>query len=166
MIDPTPSYRCKVSEGNTRGSLRIGRRRFKVEVIEMSRDSFCVRVPSAIARKVAVGSNFRLFYQEMLWSVQCTQKWIGESDRVDLELKQLEELTPPKMKTTPHSGNAGAVAAIGQTDSTLPVAMLGAFIVVVLILPAWGGQWGTSQAMCSAVSSTWTALNELVTGNR
>ena len=166
MIDPTPSYRCKVSEGNSLGSLRIGRRRFKVEVTEMSRDSFCVRVPSVIARKVAVGSNYRLFYQEMLWSVLCTQKWIGESNRVDLELKQLEELTPPRIRTTPLGGNARAVAAIGQTDSTLPVALLGAFIIVVLILPAWGGQWGTSQPMCNAVTSTWNALNELVTGNR
>lgn len=166
MIDPTSSYRCKVSEGNSRGSLRLGRRRFKVDIMEMSRDSFCVRITSAIAKKIAVGSNCRLYYQEMLWSVLCTHKWIGESGRVDIELKQLEELTPPKMKTTPLSGNARAVAAIGQTDSTLPVALLGAFIIVVLILPAWGGQWGTSQAMCNAVSSTWTALNELVTGNR
>ena len=166
MIDPTPSYSCKVSEGNSLGSLRIGRRRFKVEIKEMSRDSFCVRVPSAIARKVAIGSTCRLFYQEMLWSVLCSKKWIGESDRVDLEFKQLEELTPPKMKTAPNGGNAGAVAAIGQTDSTLPVALLGAFIIVVLILPAWGGQWGTSRLMCNAVSSTWTALSELVSGNR
>lgn len=166
MIDATPSYRCKISVGNTRGSLRLGMRRFQVEVLEMSRDSFFVRVPIAIARKVAVGSKSKLLYQEMLWSVLCTNKWIGQSNQVDLEFKQLEELTPPKMRKAPLSGQARQVAAIGQTDPTLPVAMLGAFIIIVLILPAWGGQWGTSERMCSAVSTTWTALSELVTGRR
>ena len=165
-MDATTSYRCKVSEGNTQGLLRLGRQRFKVDVVEMSRDSFCVRVPSCVARNVAVGSKSKLFYQGMLWSVLCTQKWLGESDRVDLELKQLDELTVPKLQKAPFFGKARSVGAIGQTDPTLPVAMLGAFLIAVLILPAWGGQWGTSQALCTAVSATWNALGELVGGSR
>lgn len=165
-MDAKPSYRCKVNEGNTRGSLRLGWQRFKVDVVEMSRDSFCVRVPSAIARKVAVGSNSKLLYQGMLWSVLCTQKWMGESDRVNLELKQLDELTVTKLKKAPFFCGVRSVAAIGQTDPTLPIAIFGAFIIAVLILPAWGGHWGTSQALCTAVSAAWNALSELVTGGR
>ena len=166
MIDATPSYRCKVSVGNTRGSLRTGIRRFQIEVLELSRDSFFVRVPLEIAKKISVGSKSKLLYQEMLWSVLCTNKWIGPLNQVDLEFKQLEELTPPKMRKAPLSGQARQVAAIGQTDPTLPVAMLGAFILAILILPAWGGQWGTSERLCSAVSTTWSALSDLVTGHR
>ena len=165
-MDATTSYRCKIIAGNTRGSLRLGRQRFKVDIVELSRDSFCVRVPSAIARKVAVGSTSKLLYQGMLWSVLCTQKWIGESDRVDLEFKQLDELTVPKLQRARFFGKARSVGAIGQTDPTLPVAMLGAFIIAVLILPAWGGHWGTSQALCTAASATWTAIGELVAGGR
>jgi len=135
MMDATSSYRCKVIEGNTRGSLRLGRQRFKVDVVEMSQESFCVRVPSGI-------------------------------DRVDLELKQLDELTVPKLQKASFFGKANSVAIIGQTDPTLPVALLGAFIIAVLILPAWGGHWGTSQALCTAVSATWTALSELVASGR
>ena len=166
MIDAIPSYRCKVSLGNSRGSLRLGWKRYKVDITELSRDSFSVRVPSSIANKIVVGSKSKLLYEEMLWSVQCTNKWIGESNQVNIEFQQLEELTPLKLRKAPLGGKARQVAAIGQTDPTLPVAMLGAFIIAVLILPAWGGQWGTSERMCSAVSSTWTALNELVTGKR
>ncbi len=164
MIDATPSYRCKVSAGNTRGSLRLGMRRFRVEVLEMSRDSFCVRLPAAIAKKVVVGKKSKLMYQEMLWSVLCTNKWIGESNHVDLELKQLDELISPKLKRAPLSGKSTQVAAIGQTDPTLPVAMLGAFVLAILIMPAWGGQWGTSDRLCALVSSTWSLLSGLVTG--
>lgn len=166
MIDATPSYRCKVSLGNSRGSLRMGWKRFNVDILELSRDSFSVRVPSSLAKNIVVGSTSKLFYQDMLWSVLCTHKWIGQSNQVDVEFQQLAELTPPKMRKAPLCGNARQVAAIGQTDPTLPVAMLGAFILTVLILPAWGGQWGTSERMCSAVSSTWSALHELVTGKR
>ncbi len=164
MIDATPSYRCKVSAGNTRGSLQLGMRRFSVEVLEMSRDSFCVRLPAAIAKKVVVGKKSKLMYQEMLWSVLCTNKWIGESNQVDLEFKQLDELISPKLNRAPLSGKSTQVATIGQTDPTLPVAMLGAFILAILIMPAWGGQWGTSDKLCGLVSTTWSALSGLVTG--
>jgi len=142
----------------------VGIRRFNVEVLEMSRDSFCVRVPIAIAKKVVVGKKSKLMYQEMLWSVLCTHKWIGESNQVDLEFKQLDELIAPKLNKAPLSGKSTQVAAIGQTDPTLPVAMLGAFVLAILIMPAWGGQWGTSDKLCSIVSTIWSALSGLVTG--
>jgi hypothetical protein len=164
MIDATPSYRCKVSAGNTHGSLQLGMRRFSVEVLEMSRDSFCVRLPAAIAKKVVVGKKSKLMYQEMLWSVLCTNKWIGDSNHVDLEFKQLDELISPKLNRAPLSGKSAQVAAISQTDPTLPVAMLAAFVLAILIMPAWGGQWGTSEKLCGLVSTTWSALSGLVTG--
>ena len=166
MIDAAPSYRCKVSEGNSRGTFHLGRKRYRVSVVEMSRDSFTVRVPSSIARKISMGGKYKLLYQEMLWSVGCSNKWPGEANFVDVEFQQLDELTPPKLRSAPLSGNTNSVSVAGQADPTLPLALLAAFIVVVLIAPAWGGQWGTSDRLCAAVSSTWTALVELVTGKR
>ena len=164
MLDSTQSYRCKVTDGNTLGTLRLGRRSFKVDILEMSRDSFSVRMPASIAKKVAVGSKSRLFYQEMLWSVRCTNKWIGRANLVDLEFQQLDELTQPKLKRGPVLSNSKQVGVRGQSDPVLPVAMIGAFILCIMIMPAWGGHWGTSDAICAAVSNTWTAVRELVTG--
>jgi len=153
-----------VSPENAKGFLHLGSRSRNVEVLEMSRDSFSVRVPSSIAKKIAVGSKSKLLYQEMLWSVLCTHKWVGESNSVDIEFKQLAELTPPKLRSAPLTGKANQVATIGQTDPTLPVALIGGFILALLVLPAWGGKWGTSEPICGAVSATWTALSGLVTG--
>ncbi|MCY2984086.1 MAG: hypothetical protein NTY15_10695 [Planctomycetota bacterium] len=164
MINATPAYRCKVSAGNTRGYLQLGMRRFSVEVLEVSRDSFCVRLPEAIAKKVGVGKKSKLMYQEMLWSVLCTNKWIGVSNHVDLEFKQLDELILPKLRRSALLGKSTQGMSIGQTAPTLPAAMLGAFILAILIMPAWGGQWGTSDKICGLVSTTWTALSGLVTG--
>ena len=166
MIDAVPSYRCKVNSGNNRGSLRIGMRRYKVAVLEMSRDSFTVRVPLSIANKLTPGSTCKLFYQEMLWRVKCCKKLIGASNQIEIEFQQLEELTKPKLRKLGFSGTANPVAAAGQSDPTLPFALIVAFIIAVLISPAWGGQWGTSERMCAAVTSTWTALVQLATGSR
>ena len=165
MIDSTPSYRCKISDGNTRGTLYLGKRRVQADVLEMSRDSFCVRVPSRIAKKVSVGGKNKLMYQEMLWSVRCTHKWIGESNSVDIELQQLQELTPPKLNRGPASFQTKQFG-LGQSDPALPAAFLGTMILIVLVLPAWGGNWGTSDAICAAISNTWSALKGLAAGGQ
>ena len=154
MIDASPSYRCRVSDGNTLASLFLGKRRFKADVLEMSRDSFRVRVPARIARRVSVGSKNRLLYQEMLWSIRCTHKWMGEGSLVDLDFQQLEELTPPRLSRGPITAGSKQIEFGGQTDATLPTAVLGAFILAILVMPAWGGQWGTSDLICGALSNT------------
>ncbi len=164
MIDAIPSYRCKVTAGNSRATLNLGRRKYAVNVTELSRDSFCVRVPHKIARKVIVGRKLRLFYQDMLWSVECTQKWLSESNHVDLEFKQLAELTPIAVSKKNYLTTSKQVRTL--SDNSLPIAIAGCFIVTVLILPAWGGQWGTSDAICNAVSATWNAFGQLITGRR
>ena len=161
MTDTSPSYRCKVSSANSLASLRLGWKSYPVQVFEMSRDSFSVRVPEAIAKRVSVGSKPKLFYQEMLWRVLCTQKWVGENDLVDLEFQQVAELTPPKIVSSPVGGSAGRVHAI-QRDSSLTVATGVALILTVLIMPAWGGQWGTSDAICTAIQTTWDSLGQMV----
>jgi hypothetical protein len=130
----------------------------------MSRDSFCVRVSHKLARKVIVGRKLRLFYQDMLWSVECTHKWLSESNNVDLEFKQLAELTPIAITKPNYLTTSKQVRTL--SDSSLPIAIAGCLIVTVLILPAWGGQWGTSDAICNAVSATWNAFGQLLTGRR
>lgn len=165
-IESAPSYRCKVNSENRHGLLQIGFKRYKVAVIEMSRDSFTVRLSSSIGRRIAIGRKCKLLYEEMLWSVGCTSKWIGEANLIDVEFQQLDELTPPKIRKAGLSGTANNVSATGQKDPTLPLALLVGFILTVLIAPAWGGKWGTSDQICSAVSTTWTAIVQLVSGSR
>ncbi|MEQ1826585.1 MAG: hypothetical protein ABL921_11595 [Pirellula sp.] len=165
MIDSAPSYRCKISRGNSPALLILGWHKYKVDVFEVSRNSFSVRVPKKIAARVAVGSKSKLYYQEMLWSVSCTQKWISDEKQVELEFKQLEELTPPKLDKSIIGSKTKGVTAI-QSDNTLPIAFGVSVVMAIMIMPAWGGQWGTSEAICTAVRSAWDALGQLVTGAR
>ena len=161
MKDTTPSYRCKVVTGNSRASLKLGLKSFPVQVVEMSRDSFSVRVPARIANRVKVGSKPKLLYQEMLWRVLCTQKWVGENQLVDLEFQQVAELTPLKIVNQSVGGSARHVLA-NPHDSSLKVAFVAALILTILIMPAWGGQWGTSDAICNAVQTVWDTLGQMV----
>jgi len=161
MKDTSPSYRCKVSSENSRASLKLGWKTYPVQVFEISRDSFSVRVPLAIAKRVSIGSEPKLLYQEMLWKVLCTQKWVGENQLVELEFQQVAELTPPKVVFQSVGATARQVQAIPR-DNTLAVATVVAFILMVLILPAWGGQWGTSDAICTAVQTVWDTLGQMV----
>lgn len=161
MKDTSPSYRCKVSSSNSRASLKLGWKSYPVQVFEMSRDSFSVRVPEVIANRVSIGSKPKLLYQEMLWQVLCTQKWIGENKLVDMEFHQVAELTPPKLVSQRVGGAARPIQAIPH-DSTLTVATGVALILMVLIMPAWGGQWGTSDAICNAVQTVWDTLGQMV----
>jgi hypothetical protein len=165
MIDSTPSYRCKISRGNTKALLRLGWHKYKVDVVEISRDSFSVRVPTKIANQVAVGGKSKLLYQEMLWSVLCTHKWINNEKQTDLEFKQIAELTKPKIDKGPLKSGVKGVRAV-QSDNSLPIAFGVATIMAILIMPAWGGQWGTSDAICTAVRAAWGAIGQLVTGAR
>jgi hypothetical protein len=49
-------------------------------------------------------------------------------------------------------------------DGTLAFFLIALIIVGVLIVPAWGGKWGTSQLICDGVNNVWKTLASIVTG--
>lgn len=164
MLNTSPAFRCKVTRPNTRAYLRLGTRRRPVEVIEMSRDSFTVRLTKKLASKVKVGSRFRLFFQDVLWSVCCKEKWINHHGEVDVEFLTLEDLSPPPKVHGSWFASSRSISASGPMDGTLAMMLIGTLVLAVLIMPAWGGKWGTSQAICDGVTIVFNALKSLVTG--
>ncbi|AMV30951.1 hypothetical protein VN12_02470 [Pirellula sp. SH-Sr6A] len=164
MIDHSPAYRCKIADTQSGAWLKLGSRKKPVQVVEQSRDMFTVRVSRSLAQKVRVGGEFRFFYQDMLWSVLCKHKWISQNELVDLEFEPLRELTAPKIQKDGWFGRSTPLASTTPLDGTLAVVFLGTILLSILIMPAWGGQWGTSKLICDAVTSVWKALASLVTG--
>lgn len=164
MIDHSPAYRCKIADSQSCAWLKLGSKKKQVQVVEQSRDTFTVRVSRALAQKVRVGAEFRFFYQDMLWSVLCKHKWIGQNDLVDVELEPIKELITPKLQKSSWFNRSTPLASTTPLDGTLAAVFLGTIILSVLIMPAWGGQWGTSKLICDGVTSVWKALASLVTG--
>lgn len=164
MIDHSPAYRCKIVESQSGAWLKLGSKKKQVQVVEQSRDTFTVRVSRTLAQKVRVGTELRFFYQDMLWSVLCKHKWIGQNDLVDVELEPIRELITPKLEKSSWFNRSTPLASTTPLDGTLAAVFLGTIVLCVLIMPAWGGQWGTSKLICDGVSSVWNALGSLVTG--
>jgi hypothetical protein len=150
--------------GNSKAVLFLRSRKYKVQVLEMSRDAFSICVPKSIANSLTVGVKPKLLYQEMLWQVECVQKWPGENGLMEVELLQLAELTQPKLQGAA-AIQAGPTRAI-QNDSSLIVAFGVALILMVLIMPAWGGHWGTSDAICNAAQTTFNVVCDMLSFRR
>jgi len=164
MNTESTSYKCKILRPNTKAWMWLGTKRRFVEVIEQSRDSFTVRTTSKIAAKIKVGGKFRLLFQEMLWSVGCKNKWLNHEGGIDIEVVPLKELTPPKMVQGGLLQRSSSVSTSVPMDGTLAFFLIVLIIAGVLVMPAWGGQWGTSQIICDGVSTVWKTLASIVTG--
>jgi len=156
------AYRCKIFRPNSRAWLKLGTRRRLVEVIEQSRDTFTVQINSGIAKKIEVGREFRLLYQDMLWSVLCRQKWVNREGLVDVEFEPIAELTPPEMPRVSLIHRSKTVSTNQPIDTTLAVMILCSVILFILIVPAWGGQWGTSKVICDSITNVWKASTGLI----
>jgi hypothetical protein len=164
MNTESAAYKCKIFGPNSKAWLWLGIRRHFVEVVEQSREAFTVRTTAKLAAKIKVGGTFKLLYQEMLWSVGCRNKWMNNEGGVDIEVEPLEELTPTKIVRGSILHRSPHVSTSGPMDGTLAFFLIALIIVGVLIVPAWGGQWGTSKLICDGVNTVWKTLASMVTG--
>lgn len=164
MNTESAAYKCKIFRPNTKAWLKLGAKRRFVEVVEQSRESFTVRTTSKIAAKIKVGGKYRLFYQEQLWSVGCMNKWLNNEGGIDIEVEPLAELTPLKIVQGGIFQRSSRASIASPMDGTLAFFITVLIIIAVLIMPAWGGQWGTSQLICDGVNSIWKTLSSIVTG--
>ena len=164
MNTESTAYKCKIFRPNTKAWLKLGTKRRFVEVVEQSRESFTVRTSTKIAAKIKIGGKFRLLYQEMLWSVGCKNKWLNNEGGIDIEVEPLEELTPPKIVQGGIFQKSSRPSTASPMDGTLAFFITVLIIIAVLIMPAWGGQWGTSQLICDSVNTIWKTLTSIVTG--
>jgi hypothetical protein len=164
MVEHSPAYRCKIADPQSCAWLKLGTKKKRVQVVEQSRDTFTVRVSQTLAQKVRIGGEFRFFYQDMLWAVLCRHKWIGQNELVDVELEPIRELIAPKLEKASWFGRSAPLTSTTPWDSTLAAVFLGGILLSVLIMPAWGGQWGTSKLICDAVTAVWNSLLSLITG--
>lgn len=163
MLNSTPAFKCKVVRPETWGWIKLGVRRHLIEVVAVSRDSFTARLSLSLARKIKVGKEFRLYYQGMLWSVLAKQKWPHEGEGVDVEFEQLSELIAPKVKRTCRQ-KSQMTSAGNSSDLTLISSILAVVILAALLMPSWGGKWGTAQFISDSVTAVYKALTSLVTG--
>lgn len=162
MSTSAPAFKCKVVRPETWGWLKLGVRKHLIEIVEISSVSFTARISQNLAKRVRTGKKFRIYYQGMLWAVQAKQKWLHEGKDYDVEFELLAELFSPKVKKTARQKSLMSTAGNSST-LTLVTTFLGVTILTALLMPSWGGKWGTAKFINDSVNTVFQAFRGLVT---
>ncbi|MFN7878310.1 MAG: hypothetical protein ACK5PB_23540 [Pirellula sp.] len=163
MLTSTPAVKYKVIRPDTWGWLKLGVRKHLIEIVEVSSVAFTARISQSLAKRIRIGKKFRIYHQGMLWAVQAKQKWLHESKDCDVEFELLTELFAPKVNTTARQKSLMSTAGT-SSNLTLVTTFLGVTILTVLLMPSWGGKWGTAQFINNSVNTVFQAFKSLVTG--
>ncbi|MCU0719476.1 MAG: hypothetical protein MUC83_07215 [Pirellula sp.] len=163
MLTTTPAFKCKIVRPETWGWIKLGVRKHLIEVVEVSRDSFTARLSLSLARRIKIGKEFRLYHQGMLWAVQAKQKWPHDGEGVEVEFEPLSELITPKVKKVARQKSQMSTAG-NSSNLTLIATIVGVIILAALIMPSWGGKWGTAQFISDSANAVYKALAGLITG--
>jgi hypothetical protein len=163
MISSTPAFKCKVVRPDTWGWIKLGVRRYLIEIIEVSRDSFTARISVRLASRIKIGGKFRLYHRGMLWAVMAKQKWPLEGKEVEVEFEPISELIEPKIKNSRRQ-KSQMTSAGNSSDFALISTLIAVVVLAALLMPSWGGKWGTAQFISDSVTAVYKALVSLVTG--
>lgn len=163
MLTSSTAFKCKVVRPETWGWLKLGVRKHLIEIVEVSSVSFTARISQNLAKRVRIGKKFRIYHHGMLWAVQAKQKWLHEGKDYDVEFELLAELFTPKVTKTARQKSLMSTAG-NSSNLTLVTTFLGVTILTALLMPSWGGKWGTAQFINDSVNAVFQAFKSLVTG--
>lgn len=149
------AVRFKLIEENQPGILEIGRKKFSVNVVEMSVCQFSAIVDHKPSQRVRVGGYARLRILDKDCKVAVRKKRMLDHGKVQLEMEQIEEPIKPDGKAWTLF-SAPKTVKISGGDSLMPVMIVFAALVTILIIPSFGGRWGTSRVISEAVETTMT----------
>jgi hypothetical protein len=147
--------RFKLIEENQPGTLEIGRRKYPMNVVEMSVCQFSAIVDHKPSQKVRVGGYARIRILDKDCKVAIRKKRLLDHGKVQLELEQIDEPIKPERKAWTLFSTPKTVQLSGG-DSLMPVVIVFAALITILIIPSFGGRWGTSRVISEAVETTMT----------
>lgn len=149
------AVRFKLIEENQPGTLEIGRRKYPMNVVEMSVCQFTAIVDHKPSQKVRVGGYARIRILDKDCKVAVRKKRLLDHGKVQLEMEQIDEPIRPERKAWSLFSVPKTVKLSGG-DSLMPLMVVFAALITILIIPSFGGRWGTSQMISDAVERTMT----------
>lgn len=125
------------------GLLQEGWRSYPVAVTGQSWDGFTIRVPESTARRLSNGRHGTLRYQQDVSKVTFSTQENTDTGEVDVTLLLTDESYTKSTRKNGAVAKSGSIQ-VNQSDSVLSGAVLLGILLLVLALPGWGDQWGTS----------------------
>lgn len=127
------------------GLLRIGRRKFHVEVSGYSWAGYTIHVPAKIAKRLRLGLAGKLSHAGSTYEITCSTQERIDDQRVRVELRR--ELDPEearRLRKKRSVAYAPATHSLNQRDPVLSFATWLFLIMILMVMPGWGEAWGTS----------------------
>jgi hypothetical protein len=126
-----------------------------MNVVEMSVCQFTAIVDHKPSQKVRVGGYARIRILDKDCKVAVRKKRLLDHGKVQLEMEQIDEPIRPERKPWSLFSIPKTVKLSGG-DSLMPLMIVFAALITILIIPSFGGRWGTSQMISDAVERTMT----------
>lgn len=159
----TSAVRIAVVDGYQRGSLKLGWWKYPVRITQMNSVSFTAEIAPKIATKFKVSKVGLLRFQDTDWRVSIISKWVRPDGSIELELELLEELFRQRVEKAPLLAK-NRTRNLMLTDPLLPLAIFFAVFLTFLVMPGFGGRWGTSSFIVQWAEDCFRAVRTVFRG--
>ncbi len=154
-------FRCPVAGDCAEANLKIGRRRIKVNVQDMSIDGFTVLVPSHCAKHLRVGVPWILEYDET--RTETLAQWFhhGLQGHTQVGLRRMRDLTPVSYIGRWYTGLMPSGSRTSGTDATVAYAGFTILLFLTMAMPGIGDYLGTAPRIESAATMIFEGIADL-----
>ncbi|MFK7738656.1 MAG: hypothetical protein AB8B50_21710 [Pirellulaceae bacterium] len=153
------AYRCAVSTDNAAGRLRIGKKKFDVQVTYTSRVAFTIRTTPAIAKKIKDKRRCILTHNGEKWEV-FKESHFEENGCVEILLNRGRELT--KIKENKTSLAVFTSSQNSQRDPAFLFYLMLAFLFAFVALPGLGDSIGTAPRIQNGFKIIYQSVNDIL----
>jgi hypothetical protein len=146
--------RFKLLDGNQEGFLDFGKKRFPVRITEMSVSDFSAIMDRSHSQQVKVKSRAILTVLDREYVVEVREKDAFDGKRDKLELIEIDDFDPTDLVIA-KTGRHSLTASLFGEDSLVHLVLVISAFVTILVVPSFGGKWGTADRISKAAASTW-----------
>lgn len=156
------AFRCSVSEELSKARLKTGIRTLNVHVRDTSREGYTIVATPAIAKRIP-NKPILLEFNGETTLVEANGTYQDEPGVVRINLARLADCTKYSVPSSWWSIFVPKVSV--NSDPTLPVGMIIAFLVLSTCLPGTGDSLGTAPKVRWMLSNLWQIFDETIVRN-
>lgn len=163
--DRASAFRCSVSPENSHAKVRIGRRNWDVRVCELSRECFTLIIPKAMVRYAPQGAKIQVFYRDEIWLVQAASHELTADEHQLLQVNRLQDLTKMEYRSNPWWWLGSGNVEVRSKDPMLPVGVIAGVLLVLMIMPGFGDDLGTTSFVTDAIANAVETIGDVFGGD-
>lgn len=155
--DSRTAFRCTVAPENSAATLVVRGKKNPVRVLDTSREGFTIQVTEKIVSKLKRGKVYRLLFNGEDWQVAKESHYTADG-KVNVGLQRLQEVTKIKV---PNTWFTFFKKSPTESDPTLVVYLMIAFLIACIAMPGLGDNLGTAPRLRDGIQMVFRAISDL-----